>query len=440
MSEWKKVKLGDYIDVLSGFAFKSKDFSDSGIPVIKIKNVSPPCISLEDLSFVPEPIAFQNSRYILKKGDILIAMTGSHINQIASVVGRVGRVRYDDITVLNQRVGKIINKNDDLSDIDFIYYYLSQYEVKVELAQKAGGAANQANISPSDIKNLLFPCPPIEVQHRIATILSRYDTLIENYQKQIKLLEEAAQRLYKEWFVDLRFPGYENVKMVDGLPEGWEKKTLGEVFSYVRGKSYSSSEISDEGCLMVNLKNIQAFGGYKRDAEKRFVGEYKSEQTLKKGDLVLGVTDMTQERRLVGHVALIPDFDEPVTFSMDLIKIVPYSIPTSFLYCAMRYGDISKQISPLANGVNVLHLKPEAMMGIVMTVPRKELVEKFCLVVEEMINKILKKPISNPPSHRGPRPLAAEADGRGDGSVTKMKWKYNENELLYEKERIARRL
>ncbi len=106
MSEWKKVKLGDYIDVLSGFAYKSKDFSDSGIPVIKIKNVCPPYISLEDLSYVPNSIAFQNPRYILKKGDVLIAMTGSHINQIASVVGRVGRVRYDDITVLNQRVGK----------------------------------------------------------------------------------------------------------------------------------------------------------------------------------------------------------------------------------------------------------------------------------------------------------------------------------------------
>ena len=232
MSEWKKVKLGDYIDILSGYAFKSKDFSDSGIPVIKIKNVCPPNISLDDLSYVPEPIAFQNHRYILHKGDVLIAMTGSHINQIASVVGRVGRVRYDDVTVLNQRVGKIVNKDDSRSSLDFIYYYLSQFEVKVELAQKAGGAANQANISPADIKELQFNCPPIEIQHRIATILSRYDTLIENYQKQIKLLEEAAQRLYKEWFVELRFPGHENTKMVDGLPEGWERKKLGEILEY----------------------------------------------------------------------------------------------------------------------------------------------------------------------------------------------------------------
>ena len=242
MSEWKKVKSGDYIDVLSGFAFKSKDFSDSGIPVIKIKNVCPPYISLEDLSYVPNSIAFQNPRYILRKGDVLIAMTGSHINQIASVVGRVGRVRYDAITVLNQRVGKIVNKNEAKSSLDYIYYYLSQYEVKVELAQKAGGAANQANISPSDIKNLLFPYPPIDIQHRIATILSRYDSLIENYQKQIKLLEEAAQRLYKEWFVDLHFPGHENTKIVDGVPEGWTPSLLGQLAEFKRGKTITKKD------------------------------------------------------------------------------------------------------------------------------------------------------------------------------------------------------
>ena len=238
---YTKKQLGQYIDVLSGFAFKSKDFTNVGIPVIKIKNINPPYVSLEDISCVPISVAYQNPKYILKRGDVLIAMTGSHINQIASVVGRVGRVRYDDLTVLNQRVGKIINKNDEYSNLDYIYYFLSQYDVKVELAQKAGGAANQANISPSDIKNLYFPCPPIEIQNKIATILSRYDSLIENYQKQIKLLEESAQRLYKEWFIDLRFPEYENTKIVDGVPEGWEKKKIFELGKVVTGKTPSTA-------------------------------------------------------------------------------------------------------------------------------------------------------------------------------------------------------
>lgn len=240
MSFYSKQKLGKYIDILSGFAFKSKDFSDKGIPVIKIKNITPPCVTLNDLTYVPYSIACQNPKYILKKGDILIAMTGSHINQMASVVGRVGRVLYDDITVLNQRVGKIISIDEDNINIDYVYYFLSQYSVKVELAQKAGGAANQANISPSDIKNLRFPYPPINIQSRIVEILFRYDSLIENYQKQIKLLEEAAQRLYKEWFVDLRFPGYENTKIVDGVPEGWKKVFLTELIEPQYGKDHKS--------------------------------------------------------------------------------------------------------------------------------------------------------------------------------------------------------
>lgn len=245
MSYYSKDKLGKYIDILSGFAFKSKDFSDKGIPVIKIKNINPPCVTLNDLTYVPYSIACQNPKYILKKGDILIAMTGSHINQIASVVGRVGRVLYDDVTVLNQRVGKIINIDKDNINIDYVYYFLSQYSIKVELAQKAGGAANQANISPSDIKNLWLPYPPINIQNHIAEILSRYDSLIENYQKQIKLLEEAAQRLYKEWFVDLRFPGYENTKIVDGVPEGWEKKCLGDFCLIFTGKKNANSSIEN---------------------------------------------------------------------------------------------------------------------------------------------------------------------------------------------------
>ena len=215
------VLLGDYIDILSGFAFKSKDFSENGIPVIKIKNIVPPYVTLEDLSYVPNEIAKSNQKYLLTYNDVLIALTGSHINQMASVVGRIARVKYNIPSLLNQRVGKITVKNEGSCDINYVYYFLSQEQIKIALASKAGGAANQANISPSDIKKLIIPLPPIETQRRIADILSAYDDLIENNRKQIKLLEEAAQRLYKEWFVDLHFPGHEHTKIVDGVPEGW---------------------------------------------------------------------------------------------------------------------------------------------------------------------------------------------------------------------------
>ena len=188
-------KLGKYVDILPGFAFKSKDFGESGIPVIKIKNITPPSVTLDDLSFVSSEIAEQQRKYLLEYNDVLIALTGSHINQMASVVGRVARVRYNEPTLLNQRVGKLIVKNSNEANIDYLYYYLSHDLIKFQLASKAGGAANQANISPNDVKNLMIPFPNIQTQRRIASILSAYDDLIENNRRQIKLLEEAAQRL-----------------------------------------------------------------------------------------------------------------------------------------------------------------------------------------------------------------------------------------------------
>ena len=239
---YKEELLGDYIDILSGFAFKTKDFVDKGVPIIKIKNISPPCVTLDDLTYVSNEVAEKQKKFILSYDDVLIAMTGSHINQWASVVGRVARVKYSDKTLLNQRVGKITIKDNAEADINYIYYYLSQDTVIIELAAKAGGAANQANISPAHIKGLSFPCPDLATQHKIGNILRSYDKLIENSQKQIKLLEEAAQRLYKEWFVDLRFPGYEDVAVIDGVPEGWRYKRVEEFGEVITGKTPSTSK------------------------------------------------------------------------------------------------------------------------------------------------------------------------------------------------------
>lgn len=287
----------------------------------------------------------------------------------------------------NQSINSIIcNEN---YDNEYVYYLIKNFLPGLK-AYNLGTASGREYVSKSNFEKIeLVAEQDQEIQKKIGIILSRYDSLIENYQKQIKLLEEAAQRLYKEWFIDLHFPGHENTKIVDGVPEGWEKKKLSELFSFVRGKSYTSKELSDEGTIMVNLKNIQSFGGYKSDVEKHFIGTFKEEQTLMKGDLIMGVTDMTQERRLVGSVALIPDFKETATFSMDLIKLISFKLPNIYLYCAMRFGDVSRQIAPLANGVNVLHLKPEAISNIEMVVASDSIIEKFVSYTSKTIESIL---------------------------------------------------
>lgn len=132
------------------------------------------------------------------------------------------------LTVFESHIIRV-RLNQELANPMFYYYYFrSPYSpIKTIVSQCA-----QAGIRGSDLQKLEVVFPPIETQNRIADILSAYDDLIENNQKQIKLLEEAAQRLYKEWFVDLRFPGWENAKIVDGVPEGWRECTLDDVVAF----------------------------------------------------------------------------------------------------------------------------------------------------------------------------------------------------------------
>jgi type I restriction enzyme S subunit len=248
MSEWKKVKLGDCITTKKGFAFKSQHYVDNGIPVVRVSDFTLDSISNSDLVYYPIAEYEAYSDYVLTEKDILIQTVGSWQYNPNSVVGKVVRVPYyHEGSLLNQNIVKIIpNKNLDKG---FIYYRLKCRDFSGFVVGEARGAANQASITLDTIKRFSFALPPISTQQRIATILSRYDTLIENYQKQIKLLEEAAQRLYKEWFVDLRFPGYENVKMVDGLPEGWEKGMLDDI-AYESGKKVDKKKRELYDCYL----------------------------------------------------------------------------------------------------------------------------------------------------------------------------------------------
>ena len=126
--------------------------------------------------------------------------------------------------------------------VKFLYYWILSHEGQKKIDAIAKGTAQKA-VPIATLKLIEIPLPPIETQKRIADILSAYDDLIENNQKQIKLLEEAAQRLYKEWFVDLRFPGHEHTAIVDGVPEGWERKKLIDIAEFKRGKTITRDSI-----------------------------------------------------------------------------------------------------------------------------------------------------------------------------------------------------
>ena len=232
---WEMKRIGDVCDVIPGFAFKSKDLEETGIPVVKIGNITDDYkVDINSVQCLPKNlITEKHEKFILTNHDILIAMTGA-------TAGKVGRIRCpeEQVLLLNQRVAKF--KPRDINP-DFFWSAISTPRYRTVFYRLGGGAA-QPNMSGAQIEAVEIPYPPPNVQDRIASILSTYDDLIENNQRRIQLLEQSAQLLYKEWFVHHRFPGHEHVAITDGVPEGWKKKPLGEIAPLNYGKALKKDD------------------------------------------------------------------------------------------------------------------------------------------------------------------------------------------------------
>ena len=383
--KWEKVKLGKYVEILSGFAFKSKDFLNCGVPVIKIKNITQEGVTLEDVSYISKELADKNEKYHLNYNDILIALTGSHINQMSSVVGRIARIKYHEDSLLNQRVGKVFAKDSKLCDIDYVYYFLSQDYIKISLASKAGGAANQANISPNDVKSLTVRWPDIETQHRIADILSAYDDLIENNQKQIKLLEEAAQRLYKEWFVDLNFPGHENTKIVDGVPEGWRVASIADICDTVGGGTPSTkiqSYYEKGDILWVTPTDItRNFSLALLDTEKKITPEGLKNSSAK---MLPAETILMTSRASVGFFGMCK---YEVCTNQGFISCIPKRENLQ-MYLLFNLKSRVEEIRQKAGGSTYLEISKTVFRELKIILPKDEVLAEYQKNVHDIFDEI----------------------------------------------------
>ena len=150
----------------------------------------------------------------------------------------------------------------------FVYYYMQTHRIKNIMINSMTGATGRQRVNNDVFNHLTVKIPSLSIQNRIAEILSRYDSLIENYQKQIKLLEESALRLYKEWFVDLRFPGYENTKIVDGVPEGWDNIKVGDLLCKIKKtKQVPTNCYQKTGCIPIIDQGKDYIAGFTDDNE-----------------------------------------------------------------------------------------------------------------------------------------------------------------------------
>ena len=229
--KWEKKKLCECTEYITDGDHQPVPKADKGVHFIKIKDIVNNQVSFDAQVYVPQEY-YDNLPMERKpqKEDVLYTVVGSF--------GIPSYVQTDELFCFERNIA-LLHPNKDIEP-RFLYYSLKNPAFYKGVEIVANGSA-QKLIPLSKLKDLKISVPDKEAQHRIADILSVYDNLIENNQKQIKLLEEAAQRLYKEWFVDLRFPGYENTKIVDGVPEGWNECTVESFGTVITGKTPPTS-------------------------------------------------------------------------------------------------------------------------------------------------------------------------------------------------------
>ena len=287
------------------------------IPWLKTKEVNY-CRIYETESHISQDGLENSSAKLIPENSVIVAMYGQG--------DTAGRVAINKIPLATNQACCNLVIDSDKADYEFVYYALSNtYEKLVSL--KNGGA--QPNLNVQIICNFQIPFPSLENQHKISEILSAYDNLIENNQKQIKLLEEAAQRLYKEWFVDLRFPGYETTPVVDGVPEGWEQRSLGETASILRRGI--SPKYDDNGKYLVISQKCIRQSIMDISEARRESKEYTLELNLLDKDTVICSTGTGTLGRVGQIFGAYPDttFDSHVT----LVRMEEYQ---NFIYQSIK--------------------------------------------------------------------------------------------------------
>ena len=223
------VKLGDLYEVHNGLS-KGGKFFGSGFPFLSFSTVFNNWFLPETLPDLVQSTEKEQTSYSILRGDVFITRTSETMDELG--MSSVALKDYPNATY--NGFTKRLRPVDNSLLPEFIGYYFRSKEFRNKF-MAFSTMTTRASLRNEDLLSLEVPVPELCVQHRIADILSAYDDLIENNQKQIKLLEEAAQRLYKEWFVDLRFPGHEHAKIVDGVPEGWFATNINAVMTFHRG-------------------------------------------------------------------------------------------------------------------------------------------------------------------------------------------------------------
>lgn len=356
-----------------GSQLHQSDYSEIGIPVVMPKDLIGGKISQDSIARVSEAHVQRLSRHIIQKDDILYSRRGD--------VGRCALATDYEAGWLCGTGCLKVTIDTFKANPKFIFYQLQQ-PATVGWVEKHAVGATMLNLNTTILGNVPLWLPQMDVQNHIVDILSAYDDLIENNQKQIKLLEEAAQRLYKEWFVDLHFPGYEHTKIVDGVPEGWEKKSVSSISSVLRRGI--SPKYNDQGnYTVINQKCIRQTVVLFDEARKQ-EKIYPEELNLQDSDTVICSTGAGT----LGRVGQVFGNYDNTTFDSHVTLIrAKKEIGQQYLFQSLKFNQ--SYFTDMGKGsTNQLELNRETIQNLAVFIPTKDIINRFELLAQALHDKI----------------------------------------------------
>lgn len=375
MNGWEKFKLGDLYSVHNGIS-KGKQFFGKGYPFLSFSTVFNNWFLPLKLDSLVESTEQEQNSYSIRRGDVFITRTSETMDELGMssvALNDIPNATYNGFT---KRLRPITNKVLP----EFIGYYMRSPKFRGKF-MAFSSMTTRASLSNAELLGMQIELPCLEMQYNIATILRSYDNLIDNYRRQIKLLEEAAQRLYKEWLVELRFPGHEHTKIVDGVPEGWKKNSIDSTIELLSGYAFKSSEFNNKGTYkIVTIKNVKD-GQFDGDNVSRIIEippKMPKYCRLTDGDILISLTGN------VGRVCIVQG--ENYLLNQRVAK-VKSDIP-AYTYCLFRSKAMFNEMNNLANGAAQQNLSPIRVGNIQILFPTDIFIQKFEAMVRPIISKI----------------------------------------------------
>ena len=369
MTSWKTYKLGDICDLVAGFAFKSKDFGDYPNKVVKIADIQPPVVNTNELVGVDMSNYDTNKlrKYIISKGDYVLAMTGA-------TIGKLGRITDDVEAYINQRV-LTFRPNESIVDKDYLYYQLCSLNFNKYILNHIDSETAQPNISAGSVGGFEISLPGLEEQRRIAGILSAIDDKIENNRRINNNLEQQAQALFDEWFVN-----------DSTQPAEYNRASLTDIANYLNGLAMQRFRPqSDEKAIPV-LK-IKELGQGMCDSSSDICSQsIDSKYIVNDGDIIFSWSGTLLVDIWCGGICGL---------NQHLFKVTSDKYPKWFVYYWTKYH-LAKFIRIAKDkAVTMGHIKRGDLETSEVLIPNAEILSKMDNIIAPIFDAIISRRVEN---------------------------------------------